>query len=74
MAISQCSGSLKIRIIFQYPDPGSVSFFNEHNKLTGRENLTIYAFWLGLVGPTDQENQFKIYKKYCFTYITSLKW
>ncbi len=26
-------------------------------KLTGRENLTKFAFWLGPVGPTDKENQ-----------------
>jgi hypothetical protein len=32
-------------------------------KLTGRENLTIYAFWSGPVGPTDKENQEKVYKK-----------
>jgi hypothetical protein len=31
-------------------------------KLTGRENLTKYAFWLGPVGPTDKENQVKMYK------------
>jgi hypothetical protein len=24
-------------------------------KLTGRENLTMYAFWFGPVGPTDME-------------------
>ncbi len=57
------------------PDPGSVpgclgsgsiSYSNEHNKiLTGRENLTNYAFWFGLDGPTDKENQVKMYKKYC---------
>jgi hypothetical protein len=39
-------------------------------KLTGRENLTKYAFWLGPGGPTDKENQVKMYKKYCFRYIT----
>jgi hypothetical protein len=35
-------------------------------KLTGRENLTKYwyAFWLGPAGPTDEENQVKMYKKY----------
>jgi hypothetical protein len=43
-------------------------------KLTGRENLTKYAFWLGLVRPTDKENQVKMYKKYFFGYIISLKW
>jgi hypothetical protein len=35
-------------------------------KLTGRENLTKYAFWLGPVGPTDKENQVRMCKKYCF--------
>jgi hypothetical protein len=43
-------------------------------KLTGRENLTKYAFWLGPLGPTDKENQVKMYEKYCFRYKTSLKW
>jgi hypothetical protein len=40
-------------------------------KLTGRENLAKYryAFWLGPVGPTDKENQVKMFKKYCFRYI-----
>jgi hypothetical protein len=40
-------------------------------KLTGRENLAKYryAFWLGPVGPTDKENQVKLFKKYCFRYI-----
>jgi hypothetical protein len=32
-------------------------------KLTGRENITKYAFWLGSVGPTDKENHVKMYKK-----------
>jgi hypothetical protein len=40
-------------------------------KLTGRENLTNYAFWFGPDGPTNKENQVKMYKKkYCFRYIT----
>jgi hypothetical protein len=44
-------------------------------KLTGRENLTKYAFWLGPVGTSDKKkNQAKMYKKYCFRYITSLTW
>jgi hypothetical protein len=33
-------------------------------NLTGRENLTKYAFWLGPVGPVDKENQVEMYKKY----------
>jgi hypothetical protein len=32
-------------------------------KLTGRENLTKYAFCLGPVGPSEKENQVKMYKK-----------
>jgi hypothetical protein len=32
--------------------------------LTGRENLTKDAFWLGSGGHIDKENQVKIYKKY----------
>jgi hypothetical protein len=32
-------------------------------KLTGRENLTKYAFWLGPFGCTDKKNQVKMYKK-----------
>jgi hypothetical protein len=32
--------------------------------LTGRENMTKYAFWwLGPGGPTDKGNQVKMYKK-----------
>jgi hypothetical protein len=31
-------------------------------KLAGRENLIKYTFW-GPVGPTDSENQVKIYRK-----------
>jgi hypothetical protein len=30
-------------------------------KLTGRENLTNYAFWWGPVGPIDKENQVKMF-------------
>jgi hypothetical protein len=43
------------------------------SKLTGRENLTKYTFWLGPVGPTDKENEVKMYKKYYFIDITSLE-
>jgi hypothetical protein len=32
-------------------------------KLTGRENLTTDACWLAPDGPTDNENQVKMYKK-----------
>jgi hypothetical protein len=35
-------------------------------KLTGRENLTKYAFWWGPIGPTDKENQVKRNKKVLF--------
>jgi hypothetical protein len=52
---------------------GSVSFSNEEKKITGKENLTKYVFWLGPGGPTDKENQVKMYKNYCFRYITFLK-
>jgi hypothetical protein len=38
-------------------------------NLTGRENFTKYAFWLGPVGPTDKENQVMMYKKYSFGYL-----
>jgi hypothetical protein len=42
-------------------------------KSTGRENVTKNAFWLGPGIPIDNENQVKMYNKYCFRYITSLK-
>ncbi len=47
----------------------------EHNKINwkGKFNSVPYAFWLGLVGPTDKENQVKMYKKNFFRYITFLK-
>jgi hypothetical protein len=38
-------------------------------KLTGKENLTKYAYWLGPVGPTNKENHVKMNKKYCFRYL-----
>jgi hypothetical protein len=41
-------------------------------KLTGRENLTMYAFWLAFGRPADKENQFKVYNS-TFLCITSLK-
>jgi hypothetical protein len=52
---------------------GSLSYSNGTTKLTGRKNLTKNTFCVGPVGPTDKENRAKIYKKYCFRYITSLK-
>jgi hypothetical protein len=52
---------------------GSVSYSNGTTKLTGGENLTKITFCVGPVGPTDKENQIKMYIKYCFRYITSLK-
>jgi hypothetical protein len=69
--LEQCcgseSGSVRIRIIFHDPDPfpvclgsGSVSYSNGTTKLTGRENLTKNTF---CVGPTDKENQVKMYKE-----------
>jgi hypothetical protein len=60
------------------PDPnnfsesGSVSYFNGTTKLNGKENLTKKTFCVGPVGPTDKENQVKLYEKYCFRHITSL--
>jgi hypothetical protein len=69
-----------VAIIFQDPDPfpgcigsGSVSRYNGTTKLTGRENLTKKTFCAGPSGPTDKENQLKMYKKYSFRYITYLK-
>ncbi len=43
------------------PDP---SLKNATN-LTGTENVTTYACSLAPSGPTDKENQVKIYKRYC---------
>jgi hypothetical protein len=40
-------------------------------KVTRRENLAKYAFWLGPVGPIGKENQLKMYKKNCFRYMTT---
>jgi hypothetical protein len=34
--------------------------------ITGRENLIKYAFWLGLGGPTDKENQVRCVKSTVF--------
>ncbi len=60
-------------MIFQDADPfpgvlgsGSVSYSNEHNKINwkGKFNKMRYAFWFGPGGPTDKENQVKMYKKY----------
>jgi hypothetical protein len=42
-------------------------------KLTGRENGTKNTFCVGPVGPTDKEKEVKMYKKYFFVNITSLK-
>jgi hypothetical protein len=42
-------------------------------KFTRRENWTKNTFCVGPVGPTDKENEVKMYKKYCFRYITSFK-
>jgi hypothetical protein len=47
---------------------------NEHNKINWKGKLTKYAFLLGPPGHTDKENQFNMYKKYCFSYITYLRW
>ncbi len=60
---------------FQDPDPcpgclgsGSVSYSNGKTKLIGRENSTENTFCVGPVGPTEKENQVKMYKKYCSRY------
>jgi hypothetical protein len=65
---------------FKDPEPslgclgfGSVSYSNGTPKLTGRENLTKNTCCVAHVGPIDKENQVKMYKKYCFRYISSLK-
>jgi hypothetical protein len=53
---------LQIRIIF--PDPNSfLSASGSAAKLTGRGKLTTYACCLAPGGPTDEENQAKMYKK-----------
>ncbi len=72
LLILQRCGSVRIHIIFQDPDtfPGIlgsgfrfVSYsLRSKTKLSGRENLTKYAFFLGPVGPTDKENQVKMIK------------
>ncbi len=58
-----------IRFIFPDPDPSLLGT----TKLTGREKLSTYACWLGLSGPTDEENHVKMYKKYLFRFTTSLE-
>jgi hypothetical protein len=52
---------IRIRIIYQGPDlllgdPDPETTLLSTTKLTGRENLSKYTLWLGLVGPTDKEN------------------
>ncbi len=81
--LKQCCGSKPgsvsfFRIRIRFPGclgsgSGSISYSHEHNKLTGRENWTKNTFCVGPVGPNDKENEVKMYKKYCFKYITSLK-
>ncbi len=71
----QCcgSGSVSIPNIFQYPDPGSVpgclgsrsrsiKYSNEQNKIIWKGKFNKYAVCFGPVGPTDKENQAKMYK------------
>jgi hypothetical protein len=53
----QCCGS--------GPGSRSVSIRITFNKLTGRENLAKKILCVGSVGPTDKENQVKMYKKQC---------
>ncbi len=51
------------------PDPTLMSA----TKLTGTENETTYSYCLAPGGPSDKENQVKMYKKkYRFRRITSL--
>jgi hypothetical protein len=59
--------------MFWDQDPDMGATIMSTTKLTGRENLTKYAFWLGPSGPTDKENQVKMYKKYCLRYNIFLK-
>jgi hypothetical protein len=51
-----------IRIIFQYPDP---------DDLGAQQNY--YAFDFCPVGPTYKKKKAKMFKKYCFRYVTFLK-
>jgi hypothetical protein len=48
------------------PDPDPYPTL-EHNKINWKGKLSKYAFWLG-PGPTDQENQVKMYKKYRYRF------
>ncbi len=41
---------------------GFVSYSNSTKKLKGRENLTKNTFCVGPVGPTEKENQVKVFK------------
>jgi hypothetical protein len=58
---------------YHFSGSGSVCYPNGTTKLTGRENLTKNTFSVGPVGPSDKENQVKMFKKYSFTlrYIAS---
>ncbi len=49
---------------FYNPDPDRYLTLMSATKLSGRVNLTKYAFWLGPGRPTDTENEDKMYKKY----------
>ncbi len=79
----QCCGSGSVSFLrdpdlLPPPPPGclgsgSVSCSNGITELTGRENLTKNTFCVGPVGPTDKENQLKVFKSTFFRYITSLK-
>jgi hypothetical protein len=66
---------LRFRNTVQDPDPfprclgsgsGFISYSNEHNKITWKENLTKNTFCVGPVGLTDKENQVKLCKKVPF--------
>jgi hypothetical protein len=43
--------------VFSDPDPHKYPSLMSTAKLTERENLTKYPFWLGPGGPTEKENQ-----------------
>jgi hypothetical protein len=56
-----------------FSDPDQHSTLTSTTILTGRENLTMFARWLGPGEPTDKKNQVNMNKKYRFMHITSLK-
>jgi hypothetical protein len=62
----QCcrSGSVKF---FSGSGSGSISYCHEHNKITWKRELNKEYLLCGFcVGPTDKENEVKMYKKVLF--------